>query len=117
MITQIKAGLKFEEAAKKNSKDPGSAENGGDLDWANAGSYVPEFSQAMIALKKGEMTEKPVKSQFGYHIIKLEDTREAKFPPLADVKPQIQQRLGQVKLSQFRDELKAKAKTDYKFTQ
>jgi len=117
LITQIKAGLKFEEAAKKSSKDPGSAENGGDLDWANAGSYVPEFSQAMVALKKGEMTETPVKSQFGYHIIKLEDTRDAQFPPLAEVKPQIQQRLGQIKLSQFREELKAKAKTDYKFSQ
>ena len=117
LITQIKGGLKFEEAAKKNSKDPGSAENGGDLDWANAGSYVPEFSQAMVALKKGEITETPVKSQFGYHIIKLEETREAQFPPLAEVKPQIQQRLSQIKLSQFRDELKSKAKTDYKFSQ
>ncbi len=117
LITQIKGGLKFEDAAKKNSKDPGSAENGGDLDWAAAGSYVPEFSQAMAALKKGEMTETPVKSQFGYHIIKLEDTRDAQFPPLAEVKPQIQQRLSQMKLSQFRDELKAKAKTDYKFNQ
>jgi peptidyl-prolyl cis-trans isomerase C len=117
IITQIKGGLKFEEAAKKSSKDPGSAENGGDLDWANAGSYVPEFSQAMVALKKGEMTEAPIKSQFGYHIIKLEDTREAQFPPLAEVKPQIQQRLSQMKLSQFREELKAKARTDYKFSQ
>jgi peptidyl-prolyl cis-trans isomerase C len=58
----------------------------------------------------------PVKSQFGYHIIKLEDTREAKFPPLADVKAQIQQRLSQQKAGAFRDELRAKAKTDYKFT-
>jgi peptidyl-prolyl cis-trans isomerase C len=117
LITQIKGGLKFEDAAKKNSKDPGSAENGGDLDWAGAGSYVPEFSQAMVALKKGEMTEAPVKSQFGFHIIKLEDTRDAQLPPLAELKPQIQQRLTQLKLSQFREELKAKAKTDYKFSQ
>lgn len=117
LITQIKGGTKFEDAAKKSSKDPGSAENGGDLDWANPSAYVPEFSQAMVKLKKGEMTETPVKSQFGYHIIKVEDTREAQFPPLADVKPQIQQRLGQVKEAQFRDELKAKAKTDYKFSQ
>ena len=101
--------------AKKNSKDPGSAEKGGDLDWANAGSYVPEFSQAMAKLQKGQMTETPVKSQFGYHIIRLDDTRPAQFPPLADVKGQIQQRLGQMKLAQFRDELRAKAKTDYKF--
>jgi peptidyl-prolyl cis-trans isomerase C len=116
LIAQIKGGAKFEDLAKKNSKDPGSGENGGDLDFAAPGSYVPEFSQAMVKLKKGEMTETPVKSQFGWHIIKLEDTREAKFPAIDEVKPQIQQRLGQQKLAQFRDELRAKAKTDYKFT-
>jgi peptidyl-prolyl cis-trans isomerase C len=116
IIAQLKAGAKFEDLAKKNSKDPGSAPNGGDLDFAAPGSYVPEFSQAMTALKKGEYTETPVKTQFGYHIIKLEDTRAAQFPPLADVKPQIQQRLAQQKAAAFRDELRAKAKTDYKFT-
>ena len=116
LIAQLKAGAKFDELAKKNSKDPGSAPNGGDLDFAGPGSYVPEFSAAMVALKKGEYTETPVKTQFGYHIIKLEDTRAAQFPPLADVKPQIQQRLAQQKAAAFRDELKAKAKTDYKFT-
>jgi peptidyl-prolyl cis-trans isomerase C len=116
ILAQLKAGAKFEDLAKKNSKDPGSAPNGGDLDFAAPGSYVPEFSQAMTALKKGEYTETPVKTQFGYHIIKLEDTRAAQFPPLADVKPQIQQRLAQQKAAAFRDELRAKAKTDYKFT-
>ena len=70
----------------------------------------------MVKLTKGSYTEVPVKTQFGYHIIKLEDTREAKFPPLAEVKPQIQQRLAQQKAAAFRDELRAKAKTDYKFT-
>ena len=116
IVAQLKAGGKFEDLAKKNSKDPGSAENGGDLDFAGPSSYVPEFSQAMVKLKKGEYTDVPVKSQFGYHIIKLEDTREAKFPPLAEVKPQIQQRLAQQKAAGYRDELRAKAKTDYKFT-
>jgi peptidyl-prolyl cis-trans isomerase C len=116
IIAQLKAGAKFEDLAKKSSKDPGSAPNGGDLDFASPASYVPEFSQAMIALKKGEYTETPVKTQFGYHVIKLEDTRAAQFPPLADVKAQIQQRLAQQKAQAFRDELRAKAKTDYKFT-
>ena len=116
IVAQLKAGAKFEDLAKKSSKDPGSAPNGGDLDFAAPGSYVPEFSQALTALKKGEYTETPVKTQFGYHIIKLEDTRAAQFPPLADVKPQIQQRLAQQKAAAFRDELRAKAKTDYKFT-
>jgi len=115
LIAQIKGGAKFEDLAKKNSKDPGSGANGGDLDFAAPGAYVPEFSQAMVKLKKGEMTDTPVKSQFGYHIIKLEDTRDAKFPPIEEVKPQIQQRLGQQKLAQFREEVRTKAKTDYKF--
>jgi peptidyl-prolyl cis-trans isomerase C len=116
IVAKLKAGAKFEDLAKQSSKDPGSAPNGGDLDFASPSSYVPEFSQAMVALKKGEYTETPVKTQFGYHIIKLEDTRAAQFPPLADVKVQIQQRLAQQKAAAFRDELRAKAKTDYKFT-
>ena len=115
IIKQLNGGAKFEDLAKKNSKDPGSAENGGDLDWANPQNYVPEFSQAMMKLKKGEVTDTPVKSQFGYHIIKLEDTREAKFPSFEEVRPQLEQRLGQLKLAKFRDDLKAKAKTDFKF--
>ena len=116
LIAQIKAGGKFDELAKKSSKDTGSGANGGDLDFANPGSFVPEFSQAMVKLKKGEMTQEPVKSQFGYHIIKLEDTREAQFPPLEEVKAQIKQRLEQQRMGAFRDEVRAKAKTDYKFS-
>jgi peptidyl-prolyl cis-trans isomerase C len=116
LIADIKGGASFEELAKKNSKDPGSGQNGGDLDFAAPGSFVPEFSQAMVKLKKGEMTAEPVKSQFGWHIIKLEDTRDAKFPSLDEVKPQIEQRLGQQKLAKYREEVRAKAKTDYKFS-
>ena len=116
LIVQIKAGGNFEELAKKNSKDTGSGANGGDLDFAAPGGFVPEFSQAMVKLKKGEMTPEPVKTQFGYHIIKLEDTREAQFPPLEEVKAQIKQRLEQQKMASFRDEIRAKAKTDYKFS-
>ena len=115
LIVQIKSGASFEELAKKNSKDPGSGEKGGDLDWANPNSYVPEFSQALSALKKGEMTETPVKSQFGFHIIRLDDTRDAQFPDFEGVKGQIQQRLAQVKLQKFQEDLRKGAKTDYKF--
>lgn len=116
LIAQIKGGMSFEEIAKKSSKDPGSGANGGDLDFANPNSYVPEFAQALLKLKKGEMTETPVKSQFGYHIIRYEDSRPAQFPEYDAVKAQIQQRIQQQKLAQFRDEIKAKAKTDYKFS-
>jgi peptidyl-prolyl cis-trans isomerase C len=116
LIAQLKAGAKFEDLAKKNSKDPGSAENGGDLDWAAPGNYVPEFSEAMTHLEKGKFTETPVKSQFGYHIIKLEDSRATQFPPYEEVKPQLQQRNAQAKLAKFREELRSKAKTDFKFS-
>ena len=115
LIAQIKGGAKFEDLAKKNSKDPGSGEKGGDLDFANPKAYVPEFSEALVKLKKGEMTDTPVKSQFGFHIIRLEDTREAQFPALAEVEPQIKQNLSQQKLAKYRDEIKSKSKTDYPF--
>ena len=115
LIAQIKGGAKFEDLAKKNSKDPGSGENGGDLDFAKPDTYVPEFGKAMTKLKKGEMTDAPVKTQFGYHIIRLEDTREAQFPAFDEVKPQIEQRLAQQKLQQFQEDLRKTAKTDYKF--
>lgn len=116
LIAQIKAGASFEELAKKNSKDAGSGANGGDLDFAAASSYVPEFSQAMMKLKKGETTQEAVKTQFGYHIIRLDDTRESQFPPFDDVKVQLKQRIEQQRLAAFRDEIRVKAKTDYKFT-
>lgn len=116
LLAQLKKGAKFDVLAKKNSKDPGSGKNGGELDWAAPASYVPEFSQAMTKLEKGQMTETPVKSQFGWHIIKLEDVREATFPPLDQVKPQIEQQLKEKKMMAYQEELKAKAKTDYTFS-
>ncbi len=117
LLAQLKAGAKFEDLAKANSKDPGSGANGGDLDFAKPESYVPEFSAAMVKLQKGQTTEAPVKSQFGWHIIRLEDTREASFPPFDDVKAQIKQRIEQVNMQRYQDELRSKAKTDYKFSQ
>lgn len=110
LIADIKKGAKFEDLAKKASKDPGSGANGGDLDWAAAGSYVPEFSGAMVKLDKGQMTDTPVKSQFGFHIIRVDDVREAQLPKLEEVQPQIAQQLQQQKLSSFQDSLRAKAK-------
>jgi peptidyl-prolyl cis-trans isomerase C len=116
LIAQIKRGAKFEDLAKKKSTDKGSGANGGDLDFAKPDTYVPEFAKALMALKKGEMTSTPVKSQFGYHIIRLEDTRQTQFPKLSDVKPQVEQRLMQQKMAAFREEIRKNAKTDYKFS-
>jgi peptidyl-prolyl cis-trans isomerase C len=110
IIGAIKGGAKFEDQAKTKSKDPGSGANGGDLDWANAASYVTEFSEAMIKLEKGQMTDAPVKSQFGFHIIRVDDVRQAKLPTFEELKPQIAQQMQQQKLAEFQKSLREKAK-------
>ncbi len=112
IIAAIKKGAKFSDLAKKQSKDPGSAARGGDLDWANASTYVPEFTEALVKLNKGQMTQVPVKSQFGWHVIRLDDVRDAQLPKLDDVKPQIAQQLQQQKLAKFQEDLRAKAKVE-----
>ncbi|ADU99310.1 peptidylprolyl isomerase [Alicycliphilus denitrificans] len=112
IIASIKKGAKFEDIAKKQSKDPGSGARGGDLDWANPGSYVPEFTEALVKLEKGKMTQTPVKSQFGWHVIRLDDVRDAQLPKLDEVKPQIAQQLQQQKLAKFQEDLRAKAKVE-----
>ena len=112
IIAQLKKGGKFEDIAKKSSKDPGSGANGGDLDWAAASNYVGEFGAALLSLEKGKMTETPVKTQFGYHIIRLDDVRDAQLPKFEDVKPQITEQLTQQKLVKYQEELRAKAKIE-----
>ncbi|MDR0274542.1 MAG: peptidylprolyl isomerase [Burkholderiaceae bacterium] len=115
IIAQIKKGAKFEDLAKKYSKDPGSGAKGGDLGWANPAGYVPEFAEAVKKLGKGEMTQEPVKSQFGYHIIRMDDVRDAKppeMPKFDDVKAQLKQQLQRKKLTQYAEDLRAKAKVE-----
>jgi peptidyl-prolyl cis-trans isomerase C len=109
ITAQLKKGAKFEELAKK-AKDPGSAQRGGELDWAGAGAYVKPFSDAMVKLDKGQMTDAPVQSQFGWHIIKVDDVREAQFPPLDQVTPQIREALSQQRMAAFADQLRKAAK-------
>ena len=111
VLAALKKGGKFEDLAKKQSKDPGSGANGGDLDWAAPGNYVKEFSDAMVALNKGQVSG-PVQSQFGFHIIRLDDVREAQLPSLEDVKPQIVQQMTQQRMATFQQELRAKAKVE-----
>jgi peptidyl-prolyl cis-trans isomerase C len=109
IIASLQKGGNFEEIAKKQSKDPGSGANGGDLDWANASSYVPEFSEAMTKLKKGELTSTPVKSQFGFHVIRLDDVRQAQLPALDELRPQIAQQMTQQRRAEFQESLRKKA--------
>ena len=111
ILASLKKNGKFEDIAKKQSKDPGSGANGGDLDWAAPGNYVKEFSDAMVALNKGQVSA-PVQSQFGFHIIRLDDVREAQLPKLEEVKPQISQQLTQQRMAAFQQELRAKAKVE-----
>lgn len=112
IIASLKRKAKFEDIAKKQSKDPGSGANGGDLDWAAGDSYVPEFNQALTKLAKGELTESPVKTQFGWHVIRLDDVRTPQLPGFDQVKPQIKQQMEQQRISKFQDELRAKAKIE-----
>ena len=93
IIADLGKKAKFEDLAKKHSKDPGSAKNGGALDWSDRRAYVPEFSDALASLKKGETTKTPVKTQFGYHIIRLDDTRQPEFPQLEAVRGEIVKQL------------------------
>jgi len=109
IVEKLKAGEKFEDLAKA-SKDPGSAAKGGELDWAGPEAYVKPFSEAMMKLEKGKYTEQPVQSQFGWHVIQLDDVRDAQFPPLAQVNSQIRETLQQQRVQGFVEDLRKKAK-------
>ena len=82
------------------------------MDWAAPSNFVKEFSDAMVALKKGQFTDQPVKTQFGYHIIRLDDVREAQIPKFEEVKPQIAQQLQQLKMNNYQQDLRTKAKVE-----
>jgi peptidyl-prolyl cis-trans isomerase C len=111
IIAKLKKGEKIEDLAKE-SKDPGSKDRGGDLGWANPASFVPPFSAAMTKLEKGKFTETPVKSDFGWHVIQLDDTRDLKLPPMEEAKGQIAQQLQQRMVQKHIDELRSKAKVE-----
>jgi peptidyl-prolyl cis-trans isomerase C len=106
-ITALQKGEKFEKLAER-SKDPGSKANGGDLDWNAPGNFVKPFSDAMVKLPKGKFTTAPVQTQFGWHVILVEDVRDAKIPSFEEVKPQLQQRLQGQALDMYFRELRAK---------
>lgn len=111
IIAKLDKGAKFADLAK-TSKDKGSGANGGDLGWANPASFVPEFGEALKKLEKGKYTKEPIKSQFGYHVILLEDSRKAQLPSFDAVKPQLQQQLQQEALGDHLKALVAKAKVE-----
>jgi peptidyl-prolyl cis-trans isomerase C len=114
MIKKLKAGAKFEDLAKANSTDNGSKNNGGDLGWFNPARMVKPFSDAVKNLKKGEVTPEPVQTQYGWHVIQLEDTREATPPPFEQVKAQLTNGAVRKKLQAYVAELKKDAKIERK---
>ena len=109
LIAKLQKGERFEDLAKV-SKDPGSKDRGGELGWANKASYVPQFSDAMVKLESGKFTLNPVQTNFGWHVILLEDSRELKAPQIDEVKPQIVQRLRQVMVERHILDVRQKAK-------
>src|ERR1043166_8264238 len=108
IIAQLQKGEKFDKLASDRSKDTGSKANGGDLDWNVPANFVKPFADAMIALQKGKFTTTPVQTQFGWHVIELDDVRDAKVPGFDEVKPQLAQRMqGQV-VEKYLKDLRAK---------
>jgi len=107
IIASLQKGEKFEKLAER-SKDPGSKANGCDLDWNAPANFVKPFSDAMVKLEKGKFTTQPVQTQFGWHVIKLDDVRDAKIPTFDEVKPQLTQRLQGQHLDEYFRDLRAK---------
>jgi peptidyl-prolyl cis-trans isomerase C len=112
LIAQIKKGGNFEKLAAEKSKDPGSKVKGGDLDWAPAERYVKPFGDALTKLKKGQMTEAPVQTQFGWHVIRLEDERATKVPTFEEAKGELQQLMQRQLVQKVVADLRAKAKVE-----
>ncbi len=112
LIGQIKKGANFEKLASEKSKDQGSKGRGGELDWSPAERYVKPFGDALAKLKKGQLTESPVQTQFGWHIIRLDDERAAKVPSFEEAKPQLQQMMQSQTVRKLISDLRAKAKVE-----
>ncbi|MEQ1776425.1 MAG: peptidylprolyl isomerase [Burkholderiales bacterium] len=111
-IAQIKKGGSFEKIAADKSKDTGSKTRGGDLDWGPAARYVKPFGDALAKLKKGQMTDAPVQSEFGWHVIRLDDERATKVPTFEEAKPQLQQGMQGQLIQKMLGDLRAKAKVE-----
>lgn len=111
LIGKLKKGDKFEELAKL-SKDASNRDRGGDLDWAPASNYVKPFADALVKLEKGKVSDTPVQTQFGWHVIQLDDLRQANFPEYEKVKQQIQNALQEREIQRVARELRAKARIE-----
>lgn len=109
IIDKLKAGESFAKLAAQ-SIDTGSRDNGGELGWSVPASFVAPFGDEMKRLDKGKFSQTPVKSEFGYHVVQVDDKRNATPPALDDVRPGIERRLREEKLNAYVNELKQKAR-------
>jgi peptidyl-prolyl cis-trans isomerase C len=112
IIAQLKKGGSFEKLAAEYSKDPGSKGKGGDLDWGPAERYVKPFADAVKSLKKGATTDTPVQTDFGFHVIRLDDERATKVPSFEEAKPQLHQLVQGQAVQKAISDLRAKAKVE-----
>ncbi|MGZ5033129.1 MAG: peptidylprolyl isomerase [Usitatibacter sp.] len=112
IIADLNKGGDFAKLAKEKSKDPGSKDNGGDLDWGPAARYVKPFADAVQAQPKGKISAAPVKTDFGYHIIRVDDVRPLKVPEFSELKEQFRQRAQQQQIQKMVMDLRAKAKVE-----
>src|SRR5258706_11780729 len=112
IITELNKGGDFAKIAKDKSKDPGSKETGGDLDWGPSARYVKPFADAVQATPKGQTTTAPVKTDFGYHVIRVDDVRPLKVPTFDEVKDQFRQRAQQQMVQKMVMDLRQKAKVE-----
>lgn len=113
LIKDIKSkAISFTDAAKEKSIDPGSGAKGGELGWAPSEIYVDEFGKAVESQKKGEISSAPVKSDFGWHIVQVDDVREVEIPAFEEVKPQLEELLRQKQLTEYQQSLMEKAKVE-----
>ena len=112
IITELNKGGDFAKLAKDKSKDPGSKETGGDLDWGPAARYVKPFADAITSMQKGQTSAVPVKTDFGYHVIRLDDVRPLKVPEFAELKEQFRQRAQQQQIQKLVMDLRQRAKVE-----
>ena len=112
IIVELNKGGDFAKLAKEKSKDPGSKDNGGDLDWGPSARYVKPFADAVTGMQKGQTTPTPVKTDFGYHVIRLDDVRPLQVPPFAELKEQFRQRAQQQQIQKLVADLRSKAKIE-----
>ena len=112
IIADLGKGGDFAKIAKEKSKDPGSKDNGGDLDWGPSARYVKPFADAISSMQKGQTTPAPVKTDFGYHVIRLDDVRPLKVPEFSEMKEQFRQRAQQQQIQKMVMDLRQKAKVE-----